>query len=138
MLKEEFGKLVEEALNELPETILKNMENANIDIMEEPLPRERGEEKLEDNGKKKIELRTNGILLGLYKGTPRIKWGKGYGNITTEEIIIFQKNVEKFEERGNKILEVLRENIFYEIVRNYGFDEEKIRTLKENQIKRRL
>src|SRR4030042_3729396 len=129
MLKEEFGKLVEEALNELPETILKNMENANIDIMEEPLPKEGGEEKLEDNGKRKIELRTNGILLGLYKGTPRIRWGRGYGNIAAEEIIIFQKNVEKFAKKGSKILEILKKNIFYEIARNFGFDEEKIKEL---------
>lgn len=136
MLKEEFGKLVEKALSEFPEEVLKNMENVNIDIIKEPLAEEKEKKGWENDKKRKIELRANGILLGLYKGTPRIKWGKGYGNIAPSDITIFQENVEKFAQTEDKILEVLRKNIFYEIVRNYGFDEKRIKELEKKQVKK--
>ncbi len=137
MLKENFGKLVKQVLEELPKEVLENMENVSIDIMKEPLPKEKGKEEWENDKKRKIELRANGILLGLYKGTPRIKWGKGYGNIAPSEITIFQENIEKFTETEDKILEVLKKNIFYEIARNYGFDEKRIEELKKKPAKKK-
>ena len=64
-----FEKLVKESLLVLPETIREKMENVAIVVEDRP-----SEDDLKQTG-----IRYGNFLLGLYQGTPKTAWGRGYG-----------------------------------------------------------
>ena len=141
MQKEDLGKLIEQIIEEFPKKVLENMKNVTIDVLTRPLPEHlsdnnRKEEKREDKKERRIEIRDNGLLLAIYRGVPRIRWGQGYGNIVPKEITIFQEPVERIAGIKGNVSKVLK-SIFYEIVRNFGFDEEKIKELKKEEAKKK-
>ena len=136
MSEEDFEKLVEQALKEMPEEILKQMENVAIVVEKRPTPEQLG----------KTGIRYGSLLLGLYQGVPKTKWGRGFGNILPDKITIFQDPIETLacsrQRRGSpeaaedKIPEILKNTIFHEIAHHFGFDEKSIREL-ENKRKSR-
>lgn len=91
--EEEFQKLVEEALLELPEKIRQKIDNCAICVEKRPTA-----EQLRKTG-----IRYSDTLLGLYEGVPQTKWGRGFGMMLPDKITIFQESIEKFARTPEKI-----------------------------------
>ena len=123
MREEEFEKLVNQAMKELPKQVFEKMENVAIVIEKRP-----SSEQLRKSG-----IRYGNLLLGLYQGVPQTRWGKGFGNILPDKITIFQESIERLARTEDKVLEILKNTIFHEIAHHFGFNETGVRELERKR-----
>ena len=112
MTEADFEKLVAEALNSLPETIRKKMDNIEIVV-------ERGS--------------PNGPFLGLYQGVPKTSYGRGFGMVLPDKITIFQTPLERAARSEAELKEVVKNVIFHEVAHHFGFDEKSVRELEKRK-----
>lgn len=120
MTKEEFEKLVQEAVLELPFKIRQKMENVGIVIEDEPKP-----EQLIKGG-----TRTGALLLGLYEGVPRTKRGFSYTLVLPDKITIFRNSIEAVASNNAEAIKAqVRETVWHEIAHHFGFSERQVQTL---------
>src|SRR2546421_12665383 len=84
MRRQEFERLVAEALDALPRPFRRHMRN--IAVIVETAP---SRELLEA-----IDLWPDQTLLGLYQGVPLPDRGHSYGNVLPDRITIFQQPIE--------------------------------------------
>jgi predicted Zn-dependent protease with MMP-like domain len=127
MKKEDFEKLVEEAVMALPEHIRNKIENAVIVVEQRP-----SGEQLEKTGTK-IES----FLLGLYEGIPKTAWGRDFSGRLPDKITIFQEPIEKLGHSSDEIKELVKYTVWHEIAHHFGFNERRIRLLETKWRKRR-
>jgi len=107
----DFEKMVMEALEELPESFAKKLQNIDVVVEESPPGR--------------------GSILGLYQGVPLKKRGIFYGNILPDKITLYQRNIEKIARlTGEPLGEWIRRVVFHEIGHHFGFDERSLRELE--------
>ena len=110
MTREEFENLVVEAIESLPEHILKAVKNTAI-VVEERSPRSN--------------------LLGLYQGVPENSWGKGMGMHLPDKITIYQNTIEGVADFSSDVKEIVRIVVWHEIAHHFGFDEKEVRRLEK-------
>ena len=143
MEEEDFRKLVDESVLELPEEIRKQMDNVALCVEKRPTA-----EQL-----RKLGTRSAGILLGLYEGVPKTAYGRGFGMILPDKITIFQEAIEEIASRlpprsasphsviekfaGNPeaVKELVRKVVWHEIAHHFGFDEKQARELEKKRKK---
>jgi len=156
MKREEFEKLVNEALLVLPKRISQKITNTAICVERRP-----SEEQL-----KKTGLKYYGLLLGLYEGIPQTIWGKGFGGNLPDKITIFQESIEKLAgspeeakrtssllhlpsrsegERRTNVLrtrlatresvirELVKNVVWHEVAHHFGFSERGIKLLQQKR-----
>lgn len=123
---EGFEKLVNEAIQDLPEKIRKIMENVAIVIEDSPT-----REQLRSVG-----VRYNDVLLGLYEGIPQTRWGKGFGGNLPDKITIFRQSIESVARYQEDIKNLVRDVVWHEIAHHFGFDEKEVRLLERKRNKK--
>lgn len=123
MKREEFEKLVNEALLVLPKRISQKITNTAICVERRP-----SEEQL-----KKTGLKYYGLLLGLYEGIPQTIWGKGFGGNLPDKITIFQESIENFATRPEEIKELIKDVVWHEVAHHFGFSERGIKLLQQKR-----
>lgn len=116
MTLENFEKLVQEGIEAIPEEFLKKLDNVGIVIEEEPT-----REQL-----KKLKIRNNYFLFGLYEGIPKTKrWG--YGQVLPDKITIFKNPIEKSAKSEEDVRRIVKETVWHEIAHHFGMDEGMVR-----------
>ncbi len=114
-----FEKLVREAVASLPEELKDQLENVAMIIEEDPpaqpVP---GEDSGED-------------LLGLYHGIMKKDRGLGYGNVLPDQIIIYRRPLERMSSTLDDLRENVRQTVVHEVGHYFGFDEEELQRLEE-------
>ena len=85
MTREQFTRLVEEALQRDPRRFRAAMKNVAVIVEDEPPPHI-----LEE-----LEVEPGDTLFGLYQGTPLPERGWGYGNTLPDRISIYQRPIEQ-------------------------------------------
>jgi predicted Zn-dependent protease with MMP-like domain len=125
--QEDFEKLIEEGLRDLPEKIRQKMENVAIVVEKNPT-----QEQL-----RKLGIRYGGSLLGLYEGIPKTAWGRGFGGNLPDKITIFQEPIEEFARSSKEIKEAVKYVVWHEIAHHFGFSEKGVRKLEEKRKKER-
>jgi len=113
MTKEEFEKVVKESLKQLPQILRKKLINVEIVIEDEPIAQK--------------------SLLGLYQGVPLKKRGFWYGNVLPDKITIFKNNIERLTKDDDEIKKLVYEVLLHEIGHYFGFDEEDLQEMAEDQ-----
>lgn len=127
MREEDFEKLVDQAIKELPKEIFEKMENVAIVIEQNP-----------SSGQlRQVGIRYGGLLLGLYQGVPKTKYGRGFGNILPDKITLFQEPIERLAGSKDRVLEVIKNTVFHEIAHHFGFSEKAIRELERKRKQRK-
>lgn len=121
MEKEEFEKLITQAVEALPKSIQKRMNNVEIVLEEGDSP--------------------NNSLFGLYHGIPGTRRTPYYAGVLPDKITIWKGTIEKFALRqaqglsaGDEdiaIRKLVRRVVWHEIGHHFGFDEAKIRRLEK-------
>jgi predicted Zn-dependent protease with MMP-like domain len=111
---QEFEKLVQEAIDEIPEALRAYLDNVVVDI--EPLP---GGQDLAEVG-----LDDPTELLGLYHGTPLTERSVEAGVQLPDRITIYQRNIEAICESRREFVEQIRTTVLHEIGHFFGMDEE--------------
>lgn len=116
---EEFQRLIDEALGELPGEHVKNIENVAILYEDEPTPEQR----------EKLQLREHQSLLGLYEGTP-LPQRQGMTRIYPDKITLFKKPLSWQAGSLPALKEQIKHTLWHEIAHYYGLDHDRINELE--------
>jgi predicted Zn-dependent protease with MMP-like domain len=121
MKKEDFEKLVEEALSGLPRKFKKLIENLVVMVEEEaPL------EAYRQTGSSPFSR-----ILGTYHGVPFKHRGPYYGNIPPDVISIYQKPIEEICSTEEEIRDEVRKVVIHEVGHYFGFSDDELREIEE-------
>jgi len=113
MERNDFEKLVEEAIAEIPDKFLAQLKNVAIVIEEEP-----SEEQLQ-----KLKLRKDLMLLGLYEGVPLTRRNASYGMVLPDKISIFKNSIELTAPTPAEIKKLVQDTVRHEIAHHFGSNE---------------
>jgi len=115
--KADFDKLVEKAIEELPEEFRKYFTNITIIVEDQP---SRAGRRL--TGSK-------GVLLGLFRGVPHTSKG-GFFDIPypmPDKIILFQRNIESLCSSEKELIKLITETLIHEVGHYFGLSEKDLR-----------
>jgi len=120
MSVEEFEKLVEKALENLPAFFKKKLDNVQITV--EDWPRE--------------EMAKGRLLLGLYYGVPKTTWGRNLAPILPDKITIYMGPI-LWLSRGNekRIKEMVTDTVTHEIAHHFGISDERLDDLRRKTVR---
>jgi len=122
MIMEEFEKLVDEGMKDIPERFLKMLENVDIVVEETPTI-----EQLE-----KLRIRKGVFLFGLYEGIPQTKrWG--YSQALPDKITIFKNPIEKASNSDEEIKKIVKDTVWHELAHHFGMDEKSVRNAEKRK-----
>ena len=116
MTREEFDKLVEDAVAEIPQVFRDKLDNVAILVEDYP------------TGEIKHRYQ-KGLLLGIFMGVPLTKqnWELAY---PPHRVILFQKNIEAVSRTDEEIKHQIQTTLIHELGHFFGFDEKEIRELQ--------
>jgi predicted Zn-dependent protease with MMP-like domain len=121
MDKKKFEKLVEEALEDIPEEFKEKLENVTVMVEDRP-----SREVYEKTGSSPYSL-----IFGLYHGVPYKHRGPFYGNLPPDVIVIYQESIERVysseEDIRNKVVEV----VTHEIGHYFGMKDSQLREIEK-------
>jgi predicted Zn-dependent protease with MMP-like domain len=103
----DFEQLVDDALDELPDDIRRQMSNVAVTIEDEP-----------PDGRP---------LLGLYEGIPWGRRGPYYAGALPDKITIYRGPIERMS-RGDpvRLRSQVRRTVFHEIAHHFGISDERL------------
>ncbi len=116
MDKKSFEDLVEEAYRAIPEKFRKKIENVVISVEDYPT-----RDDLE-----KLRLRKDSLLLGLYRGVPLPKRSVWQVASFPDEIVIYQKDIERICRNEKEIEDRVNEVLIHEIGHYFGLSDKEI------------
>jgi len=110
-----FEKLVDEAVENLPENFKKAIDNVNVVVEEWPSGR----------------YAQGRLLLGLYQGVPKTAWGRHQGLQVPDKITIYKGPIE-FISRGEveMINKVIVDTVQHEIAHHFGISDARLDEIK--------
>jgi len=111
--KARFARLVEQALEELPESIYERLEEMPIEIQDEPT----------DAQLKSVHTGEGQLLLGLYRGRPRTVRSVEDSGTLPDVVYIFQKPIESICDDEESLRQQVRTTVLHEIGHHYGLSE---------------
>ncbi len=116
-----FDKLVQEAVDSLPEEMRRQLENVAVMVEEEP-PEDWEE-----------EMGEGGELLGMYQGISKKDRGFWYGNVLPDCIMIYRGPLERMSTTAEELKENVRQTVVHEVGHYFGLDEEELRNLEDQE-----
>lgn len=120
MTRSEFVTLVRQAVDELPDTFARHLENVEIVIEDEPDP-----ELLRSLG---MDPRRE-TLFGLYQGIPLHLRDMSYSGALPDKISVFYRPLVRAYRSPEQIRTQVRQTVIHEIGHFFGLDEQTIRDL---------
>lgn len=94
----QFENLVFSALSSLPKRLRDAISNVAIVIENSPRKKHINE----------IEIKSKGLLLGLYEGIPQTAWGRTQSGVLPDKITIFKQSIESLVTDNNSLKELRR------------------------------
>jgi predicted Zn-dependent protease with MMP-like domain len=126
---EEFSKLIGNALDELPEKYISRLQNVVITYADEP----------DDNQRKKLKLRSDQSLVGLYEGIPLTqRTTQNYNGVVNfqlpDKITLFKLPLFHFSAGDeSKFKAQIKHTLWHEIAHYFGLDHTDIHDREEKQ-----
>jgi len=122
MHRESFVKLVEDALDDLPDQFRSRIHNVAI-LVEDLPPDERDPRR--PARPRSLPPRT--LLLGQYRGTPVTQ--RSVFNLPSgpDTVVLYQKNIEAVCSSHEEIREQVRRTVIHELGHYFGMDEDQLR-----------
>ena len=116
MNRKKFEELVNKAYENIPREFRDKIDNVAIKVEEYPTT----------DDLEKLEIRGNGLLLGLYRGTPLPQRSVWQGIRMPDEIVLYQKDIEKVCSTDQEIEERVNEVLQHEIAHYFGLNDDEI------------
>ena len=113
----EFSELVAEGLEAVPEKFRRLISNVAIVVEEEPTAAQR----------RKLRLRADHDLFGLYEGVPQTARGGHYYWVLPDKITIFRKPILAHASSAEDVKQMVRDTVWHEIAHHFGMDEREVR-----------
>jgi predicted Zn-dependent protease with MMP-like domain len=114
--RKSFEYLVEKAYSAIPEEFRKKIENVVISVEDYPT-----RDDLE-----KLRLRKDSLLFGLYRGVPLPKRSVWQVASFPDEIVIYQKDIERICRNEKEIEDKVNEVLIHEIGHYFGLSDREI------------
>ena len=119
--RDEFTRLVEEALNDIPRRFREAMTNIAIVVEDDPAPDVLAE----------MEIEPPDSLYGLYQGTPLTERSWSHGNDLPDRISLYQNPIQEDSEDHEDVIVCVAETLIHEIGHYFGLSEEEIEEIEE-------
>lgn len=116
---EEFQRLIDQALTELPGEHVKNIKNVAILYEDRPSQEQREE----------LKLRPDQTLLGLYQGTP-LSQRQGMTRVFPDKITLYKQPLSYKANSLEGLKEEIKHTLWHEIAHYYGLDHDRIHELE--------
>lgn len=123
---EVFERLLDEAIDQLPDEFRQALDNVDIAVQDWP----------DRQQMKEMRLRDRHELLGLYQGTPLIERGEGYNMALPDTIILFRKPIEEQCHSDEEVRQAVVETLQHEIAHHFGTPEGRLRAIERRRRKR--
>lgn len=107
---EEFDQLITQAMDELPQEYISNLNNVAITFADEPTA-----EQLTKQG-----VRQGHLLLGLYEGIPQTARGAGYMMVLPDKITLFKHPIMQVSPTFLDLRSQIKRTLWHEIAHHYG------------------
>ena len=114
-----FEALVADALDSLPERLLRMLDNVAVTVADEPSAAQSA----------KMALSPGMVLYGLYEGVPLTVRSSGYGMVVPDRITIFQRALEAGATDVDDLTAEVRHTVVHEIAHHFGISDERLVTL---------
>ena len=121
MTREQFRRLVLEAVTLIPKRFRREMKNLALVVEDEPAA-----ELLAD-----MEIEPPDSLYGLYQGTPLPERTWAFGNTLPDRITLYQRPIEEDCDDEDEIRAVIGETLIHEVGHYFGMSEEEIEEIEE-------
>ena len=115
MRRSRFRRLVQQALDEIPEELAGRMDNVVILVRNQPTDEER----------ESLGLGPGQTLLGLYVGQPLTNRGF-YGETLPDRIMIYQEPIESISRSEEEVVAQVRETVLHEVAHHFGIDDDRL------------
>ena len=109
MSRERFEELVADALDEVPEELLRLMSNVVILVEDDPPPGEN--------------------LLGLYEGHALTNRGWDYAGVLPDRIFIYRHPILRICDDDEDVVEEVAVTVVHEIAHHFGIDDDRLHEL---------
>ena len=119
MIRQEFEKLVAEALDDLPQYFQEKMSNMEVLILPWPSTADMG----------RLGVKAGYALLGLYSGVPLTARNHNYGMVPPDTITLYQRPIENAAKSAKQIPEVVRRTVIHELAHHFGISDDRLREL---------
>jgi len=127
MERQKFEKLVDNAIEALPEEFKNKLENVDVLVEDWPSPQQMS----------RLKLKNRAQLLGLYEGVPQTKRDSGYNLVMPDKITIFQKPIE-LECRSDKEIEAeIGRVVKHEIAHHFGIGDATLYKIERQKFNKR-
>lgn len=114
--RRDFEKVVQEALEALPEEIAAMLDNVAVFVEAWPF-----REQLRENG-----LSDKHELFGLYEGVPLTERDSNYGMVQPDRIFIFQGPIEAVCRTQDDLVDEIQHTVVHELAHHFGIDDAKL------------
>ena len=121
MTREQFRKLVDEALAGIPYRFRDALKNIAIVVEDEPTTAQ-----LADVG-----IDPPDTLLGLYEGTPLTERQWSHETVMPDKVTLFQGPIEDASDDEDDVVVAIGETLIHEIGHYFGLSEEEIEEIEE-------
>jgi predicted Zn-dependent protease with MMP-like domain len=121
MTREQFRRLVLEAVALIPRRFRREMKNLALVVEDEPAPELLAE----------MEIEPPDSLYGLYHGTPLPERTWAFGNTLPDRITLYQRPIEEDCDDEDEIRAVIGETLIHEVGHYFGMSEEEIEEVEE-------
>lgn len=108
-----FAELVKRAVEDLPPEFAEFLEEVPIEIRTRPTAEQM----------KRLGLRRNDLLLGLYEGRPRTRRSVLDSGTMPDVIYIFQEHIELISNTEDDLVRQVRTTVLHEIGHHFGMSE---------------
>lgn len=116
---EDFQKIIEDAIDNIPEKYAKKMNNVGITWALDPTPDQR----------QKLKLRCNQTLFGLYEGIPLTQRGAGYMMVLPDKITIFKNPICAYVQDIGQLKREVGHTLWHEVAHHFGLNHDRIHEL---------
>lgn len=116
---EQFAKMVGKSMDLLAKQ-MEDVKNVGIVIADEPTSEQR----------KKLELRGNETLFGLYEGIPLTKRNNNYSGVLPDKITLFKLPLALHATDLKELQEEIHKTLWHELAHHFGLDHDKIHELE--------
>ncbi len=106
-----FDRLVENAIDSLPNQLLDGLSNVEITVKDVPPPSPEGE--------------GDELLLGLYEGVPQTERELGMPMLP-DRITLFRRPLELRAQSRSELGHLVRETVIHEIAHHFGIDDDRL------------
>jgi predicted Zn-dependent protease with MMP-like domain len=121
MTREQFQRLVVEAITLIPKRFRREMKNLALVVEDEPSLELLAE----------MEVEPPDSLYGLYQGVPLPERTWAFGNALPDRITLFQRPIEEDCDDEDEVRAVIGETLIHEVGHYFGMSEEEIEEIEE-------